>query len=41
MPLERLTMMEPNGMPANVAQALVHLANGHVLKGLGSFLKKG
>jgi hypothetical protein len=41
MPLKKLTMMQPSSMPANVSQGIVHLANGHYLKGLGSFLKKG
>lgn len=39
-PLKRLVIMSEGEMPANVAQGLVHMANGHLWLGLRSILKK-
>mgnify|MGYP001039294592 CR=1 FL=1 len=39
-PLRRLTQLSPDSMPPHVTQGMVHLANGRLLRGLISMLRK-
>jgi beta-glucosidase len=39
-PMKTMVMSSGGGMPPHVAQGLVHLANGHWIKGLRSFMQK-
>lgn len=39
-PLKNLSLVSPDSMPRNITTGLVHMANGHFLKGVLAMLKK-